>query len=40
LIDSKSPISEASTAISIDSTDINNQLDASYQGDIEEGDNE
>ena len=40
LIDSKSLISEASAAKAIGASDTNNQVDTSYQGDIEEGDNE
>ena len=40
LIDSKSLISEASAAKAIGASDTNNQVDTSYQGDIEEGNNE
>ena len=40
LVGRKPPILEASAATSTDSTDINNQIDASYQGDTVEGDNE
>lgn len=40
LVGRKSPILEASATTSIDSTDINNQIDANYQGDTVEGDDE